>query len=176
MPRASEDRREAPGKPPGPTVALLDLTPVSGETLWAVPGPASQQPRIAVDHPRGATARGELPIQRPISLSKRGGQQSADLIRGEAGGPGEVPDPFEIKIVQQPHGNAEQRVLLTAAGQAGPNRHRSGRHPKTVRETEHIAGQRLVGQRVEAAGQRTHDLMVFRLQQLKHDLPAAQGE
>ncbi len=71
VPRAGEDWWEAPGKPPGPAVALLDLAPVPGETLRAIPGRSSQQPRVVVDHPRGATARGEPLVHRPVPAGER---------------------------------------------------------------------------------------------------------
>lgn len=112
VPRAGEDRREAPGKPPGPAVTPMDLAPVPGETLRAAPRRSSQQPRVAFDHPCGVAARREPPVHRPIAPGERGGQQATDLIPGEASRPGEGPQLLGLQVVQQPHGDAEQHVLL----------------------------------------------------------------
>ncbi len=172
--RAGEDHRQPPGLPPGPAVVLLDGAAVSGQALGAVPGRGGEHP-WAGDRACAPLVTGDRGSSPWIPAGHADHAQSGDLSGAEPGG---VRERQGRRGVQDHHVASRSRQMPAgvAGGQPGELKDLTGSQVETAGEPEQVAGQGLLRQRVQAAGQRAHVPQVpgsRRGRGHRHGVPAA---
>ncbi len=163
MCHAGEHRRQAPRSSPGPAVRPLDHRGVvAGEAVWAVAGRGGEHPAVRADH-LGASALDADRRGRWVAFGQGAQAQTGGLAGGEPGRPREhVPD-RGVEV----HHQAERGAGLESRSsrEPGEGHHAGWREVEAVRKPQQKAGQGLVREGVEAAGQRPdgcHQVRSFR--------------